>query len=562
MSRSTFTRKRGLPLGFAIVGLLTIVSAGMNTRINEIPPSVEFGLLQLLPLSYWLGLSLMGLGMVLALRCKSQALIAVTGTLFFAMFAGTPVLFEPNPPVWGGYTHLSTAQDIGRFARLPTAPELYSTNWPGLFLVAWFLSVVGAVAPLQMLGMFPFVTGGLTFLALFVLLRWMFPEPVAGAGSILGSLLNVWAQFHLSPQSLGLVLALLVLATVWRRRIAGRTASALLFVGLVVSHPTSTLLLLSMFILHVALTHGGLLRRTVATHISTRDDRFAHNPALSFVTVWLGWLFFQAVGSAQVAETTILARIGTILQVPEQTINIATARSVENIFIWAPLIRLASLLIYAVIGILALVLLSRTTKSRRLARFLWAALIGLVLIGVMDILLFQGLFYDRSFMLFAVLAPSICLTGIGTWKVRRQISHGILALLLVAGVAAASTTYYQETFYFVSDESVAVSEFLERAEPGSLVLDGLFPTPVWLNAEDRAPRTDLGFYTVYPSAFEEFRGGATVYAVFDPTAELWYRQWRGMEIYQFYETDRTLYSLIYANGRATIFLINSAVPEG
>ncbi len=553
------TPRNGFVLGFALLGLITVVIASITTRVNEIPISAEFGLLQLLPVSYWMGLSMMGVAMALALRNGSKTLIILTGALFFAIFAGTPVLFEPNPPVWDGYVHLSAAQELGVSGHLPTALDEYSTNWPGAFLVVWFLSAVGAVVPLHLLGIFPFLTGGLTFLALFVFLRSLFPHFQAAVGSILGSLLNVWAQFHLSPQSLGLFIALLVLGTVWQRGIPLRFASIILFVGLVVIHPISTILLLSVLIVDVAIAYVRRLRQTSSLSESGNDLSFAHSPALPFGAAWIGWLFFQATGSSRVAESTVLARIGAILEIPEQAVNLATARAIENIFVWAPLIRSASLLTYAVIVVIALVLLSRKPKSRRLAHFLWAAIVGTILVGGSDILFFQGIFFDRSLMLFSILAPAICLAGISASKMRRLKRHSVMAVLLVTSMAAASTIYYQEVFYFVSDESVAVSGYLQGVKPDSIVLDGLFPMPVWLDFEDRTPRTDFGFFVLYPITFEELSGEQYVYAVFDPAAKIWYQQWRGIDIYRSYEANRSSHSLIYANGVADIYLVTS--PE-
>ncbi len=549
--------RNGFVLGFALLGLVTVVIAGITTWVGEIPTTAEFGLLQLLPLSYWVGLLMMGVAMALALRNGSKTLIVLTGTLFFAIFAGTPVLFEPNPPVWDGYVHLSAALQLGQSGHLLATPELYSTNWPGAFLVVWFLSVVGAVAPLQLLSIFPFLTGGLTFLALFVFLRSLFPQSQAAVGSILGSLLNVWAQFHLSPQSLGLFIALLVLGTVWRRGIPLRSANAILFVGLVIIHPISTILLLSVFIVDVAITYVRRLRQTSTLSESGNDLSFTHSPALPFGAAWLGWLFFQATGSSRIAESTILARIGAILEIPEQAVNLATARAIENIFVWAPLIRSASLLIYAIIVIIALILLSRRPKSRRMAHFLWAAIVGMILVGGSDILFFRGVFFDRALMLFGVIAPAICLAGFSTSKIPKLMRHIVIAVLLMTSMAAASTIYYQEVFYFVSDESVAVSGYLERVESGSVVLDGLFPIPVWLDIEDRTPRTDRGFFSIYPVSFDEFSRDRSVYAVFDPAAKAWYQQWRGINIYRLYEANRSNHSLIYANGVADIYLIIS-----
>ncbi|MEE9197933.1 MAG: hypothetical protein V3U45_07290, partial [bacterium] len=281
--------------------------SSLSTLVTEVPLTAEFGLLQLLPWTYWVGLSLMGLPVFLALRGGRSGLFVATGALFFAVLAGTPALFEPNPSIWDAYVHLAEAQNIGLNGRLPGDLLAYSANWPGFFLTVWMSSAAMGGAALELLVLFPFLTSALTFLALFVFLRSLFGPTTAAIGSLLGSLLNVWAQFHLSPQSLGLFLALLVLATVWRRKTPLRITASLLFVGLVVSHPTSTILILGILVLDVALRSALRLVRSTKRSSVEQEKGFAYSPALPYGVAWVAWLFFLAIGSSQTAETVILA---------------------------------------------------------------------------------------------------------------------------------------------------------------------------------------------------------------------------------------------------------------
>ncbi len=551
-----------LVLGFMAAGFALVVLSGLSALVTEIPLTAEFGLLQLLPWTYWVGLFLMGLAVFLAFRNGRNGLFVVTGALFFAVFAGTPALFEPNPPIWDAYFHLAEAQNIGLDGRLPGGVLAYSANWPGFFLTAWIVSAVTEVPPLVLLSFFPFLTSALTFIALFLFLRAFFGSTTATVGSVLGSLLNVWAQFHLSPQSVGLLLALLVLATAWRRRSPFRIAASVLFVGLVVSHPTSTILILGILIFHVAIRSVLRLRRAKGGPSREHEDRFAYSPALAYGVVWVAWLFFLAAGSSQTAETVILQEIGRILQVPEQAFNLATSRSLESVLVLAPQIRLASLASFGLIGIGALIVLSRKPEWRGLAQFMWAALVSLVLFALADILFFGGALYDRGLMLFALLTPALGVAGLAALRLRRPIRQGILVVFLLISVASASTIYSQEVFYFVSDKSAAASEFLEYVEPESVVFDGFFPVPVWLDRQSKTPYAVIGFFTVHPRALEEFGDTGAVYAVFDGTAELWYRQWRGIEMLRFYEAERSVYSSIYTNGGTTIDLISQPSSTG
>jgi len=214
-------------------------------------------------------------------------------------------------------------------------------------------------------------------------------------------------------------------------------------------------------------------------------------------------------------------------------------------------------MVYGIGGFGALYLLRRQEGLRPLARSLLASLIAVAFIGAADILAFGGQFYDRSLLFFAVLLPPLCLTGLRTSHLPKPLRGSILVLLVGASLATASTAYYQEVFNLVPDQSIAVSRFLEQAPAGSVILDGMFPPPVWLDPYTPIPQSRVHFYETYPSDLDSLRSSPATYAVFDPTAQLWYLQWRGINIYRFYSAERTNYSLIYDNGRAAVYYVGS-----
>jgi hypothetical protein len=408
-----------------------------------------------------------------------------------------------------------------------------------------------------LLAIYPFVAGGLTFLAIFVFLRSMFPRPVARPGAILASLFAVWAQYHLSPQSLGLIVGLLVLTLVWRRETRWRMASMMLFAGLIVSHPTTTLILLSILVT-VALLHAARGWGWWKSPEVKDEARYARGVTAAYVTAWLAWLFFQATGSSQAAKTAIVTRIGALIGFPESALNVATARTTENLYAVAPVLRLGSLALYGLLGFVALFFLRREEKMRSSARFLFASIFALALVAGADIVGFGGQFYDRSLLLFAVFAPALCLAGIKTMRLPGALRRGAFVVLVGATLAAASTMYYQEPFNQVFDESIALSHFLQRAPSNSVVLDGSLPplvAPIWLSPFAPTPLTRLPFYQVYPTHFGRLASPPATYAVFDPTAEIWYAQWYGINIYRFYVADQANASRIYDNGRSAVYYL-------
>ena len=308
--------KVALTLGFVLAGVVVVLYAARTDPIFDIPLSAQFGLLQLLPPLYWFGMGLLALSLALAARGDSDLLFVLAGAALLGVFTLTPVLFEPNPPVWDAYLHFASAEGIVRTGRLPTDPSQYAANWPGFFLVVAFADLIGGLAPVQIISLFPLFSSIFTFVALFVFLRSFFSPSIARPASILSGVLNVWAQPWLSPQGIGLALALLVLATAWDRRVPVRMANACLFVALVLSHATSTLFLLGilgMDALFVQLTpRRRPTRASRATLFGTGS-----NPFLAYAATWLGWLFFVASGSALVAQTAVATQIGKILQLGE-----------------------------------------------------------------------------------------------------------------------------------------------------------------------------------------------------------------------------------------------------
>src|SRR5207247_683115 len=231
-------------LAYAITGFGIVVLSGLTTKVYNVPLSAQLGLFQLLPPAYWIGLSLIAASTVISAWRGSDVLVAVTGIILLATLAGTPSLFEPTPRYWDAYVHFAESQSFMVSGRLSSNPSSYSANWPGAFLVIWTVSAASGVPSIEFLGLFPFLTGGLTFLAIFELVRSISSPIVARQVSVPTALFAVWAQYHVSPQSLGFVLLLMVLATCRRRETTWRLIAVTLFGGLVVSHPTSSILLL------------------------------------------------------------------------------------------------------------------------------------------------------------------------------------------------------------------------------------------------------------------------------------------------------------------------------
>jgi hypothetical protein len=555
-SESKPPNKVALPLCALLAGTFVILEEAWVHPVFLVPASAEFGLFQFLPPLYWFGLGLVAVSIALAARTESDLLFAITGAAFLGLLAATPTLFETNAPVFDTYYHWGSAAEINRTGHIPTTAASYASNWPGFFLNVAFANAMGGFPPLEFLHLFPLFSGITTFLALFVFYRAFFSSAVARPASVISALMNVWAQYHVSPQGIGLTLALLVLATAWDRRIPYRLANAVLFLGLVISHATSAIFLLAFFAIDATVS---LLipRRRSETSPSRAPIGTSFNPFLSYAAVWLGWLFFVAGGSAAIARTSVLGSVGGILRIGEETASTLAARTVQNIYIWPPRIRTATLGIFGLVSLVALIPLFRNPGTRSLARFLASGLVGAGILAGADILFFGGLFYDRALMFAAVFMPGLCIFGLrDLLRSRPVLRRTVFVLLLTVSVAAASTAYYQEAFNIVPSQMIAMTQFFTDHSNATFVLDGAPPPlPVWLLYSEPPPFTDVPFYVVYPTSFDSLQGPNASFAVFDPVARLWYVQGHGIEIIQYYELQRSNHSLIYDNGFGKIYLI-------
>ena len=542
-------------LGYAAAGLAIVLLSGLTAHVAQVPVSAQLGLFQMLPASYWAGLVLIALAAVLSVWTRSDALIAITGVVLLATLAGTPTLFEPFPRYLDAYGHFAEAQNLGALGHMPSDLASYSANWPGAFLVLLTLFGSGGATPIEFLSWYPFVAGGVTFLAIFELLRATFVPTIARQASFPTALFAVWAQYHVSPQSLGFVLLLLVLSTVRRRETRWRFVAATLFVGLVASHPTSAIILLSILGVYAVVTLIPRFHDPGPKEDFRRDRKFSQRVAITFAVVWLAWLFFLALGSSQAAQIAVVTRMNALLGLPEQTLNMATQRTQSDLLYVAPRIRTASIGIYGVFGLLSLAYLFRDRPSRDRFRLAFSALIGPGLVAFADIFAFSGQFYDRSILILATFVPALCFAGLARMRIPRGAKAMIIAALVGASVATGATAYYLEAFNLVPGQAVAATNFVYSLPDGSLVLDGKYPTPIWFDPGSPSVIVRFPYTNLWPTRLRDWHPGVPVYAVLDPTTELWYRQWYGSQLYSAYSSDAQNYSEIYDNGWTQIYYV-------
>ena len=286
-------------------------------RITSFTPD-SFFYASNLPLTYW-----WGLGATLALfftrsifRGRQQIVLDVS-VLFLLSFylIGLPSFAYQDPRFLDAYYHTGNSLNLLNYQAWLNSPSWYGHQFPGVFLFVGQLISIAGIDPFQLMRYYPL---GLSLVIVFMVyvITKMFSSSFASIASatFLG---GMWFQFHISPQSLELILYLglifLVLKIIEdapRRKLWTMTglASIPIFVG---SHPETPLA----FTLGLA---GFLILSLLRSKKTFLQQSLRSILPFSALVCWvLVWWFVIAVDALSLVQTTILAKaLLTLSQLP------------------------------------------------------------------------------------------------------------------------------------------------------------------------------------------------------------------------------------------------------
>ncbi|MGB6454238.1 MAG: hypothetical protein WBH47_07070 [Streptosporangiaceae bacterium] len=185
-----------------------------------------YGLVTALPIVFFLGLALLvaSSAMELIHRPLSRVRMALHAVALVVMLYGTaPLVYQEGRYSWL-YKTIGVVQYVNAHGQLDRHVDIYQ-NWPGFFaFAAWFDKVAGVGSPLAYakwaqlvaeLAALPLLNMAYTALSLPVRQRWM--------AILLYSASNWIAQDYFSPQALGTLLSLGVIAIALRWAFGGNS---------------------------------------------------------------------------------------------------------------------------------------------------------------------------------------------------------------------------------------------------------------------------------------------------------------------------------------------------
>jgi hypothetical protein len=533
-----------LLLLLSVAGFLLVVASSAKYSIEWVPV-VDLGLFRLLPIGYWIGVGLMGAAVILGIKCNDERVFFVQVLLIYLGIWGAPSLFAGYPDVWDSYMHYYSSQKIMETGTtIAQGLDSYSANYPGFFTVGATFGLLGGVQSNQLvlafLQYYPMFAAGFTLLAMYLFVRTYMPTKDYRFALMVSVLANVWVQYNYSPQSMGLAVGLLIFVFLEKEGFRWLLLGLAAFTYVVVSHPTT------LFFVILAMVAREIF--VAFRHWRSKGRIYEKSwPVLIFLLVWAAWLSTGAQQYSRFLITEIWSKISFIFTIAEETGKQGAQRVGGNIFALGPYLRLAVLGIFMLLLLISIITYLKRGRKRVLlpGGILAMAIIPLFVIPL-DILLLQGQVYDRGFLFFALAAPILfTLMFFHRWTNIRKV---VAVVLIVAVLAGAASTYYQESLYAVSSRSLGMSEHIVSDMPrGSSVVGGTYPDLVW-QPGDWGKFTRVKYFAVYKEPFSNItRDGATG-MIFDRTTQLWMTQYGQLNIYDFYLDSINNYTKVYDSG--------------
>jgi hypothetical protein len=271
-----------------------------------------------LPFTYWWGLAAT-LALIFTrsvFQRRGQIALDISALFLLSFYLiGLPSFVYQDPRFLDAYYHTGNSLNLLNYQAWLNSPSWYGHQFPGVFLFVGQLVSIAGIDPFQLMKFYPL---GLSLVIVFMVyvITKMFSSQFASIASatFLG---GMWFQFHLSPQSLELILYLglifLVLKIIEdapRRKLwtLMGLASIPMFVG---SHPETplavTLGVAGFLVLSLLKSKKTFLQQTLRSVLP-----------LSFLVCWvLFWWFVVAVDALNLVQTTILAKaLLTLSQLP------------------------------------------------------------------------------------------------------------------------------------------------------------------------------------------------------------------------------------------------------
>ncbi|MHA7279374.1 glycosyltransferase [Arthrobacter sp. MDT2-2] len=526
-SHRTAGRRKPRDVLCIVAGVVALALAAGAASTVAVPVDSDLGLVAVLPYPFWVGVLLLNVAFVVALRgdaagpARRPVMIWLVVVLVVMLF-GTAAFVTDVPRGEVAFRHLGIADALSRTKGIDPSIDAYF-NWPGFF--ALLATVLGATGldPMTLALWAPVLNMGLWLAAMGVLTGYLTRDARRRWLALWLFCLGNWQdQDYLSPQAFGFFLHLVVIALVvgplaarvprihglgrvelaswWRGRSAAETRPRFRTGALAV-----TLLLVVIICASHQLTPFMLL---IAITALTLSGRIWPSRLLLITAVVLAlWLLYPA--SAYLVGHPPLADAGLQTATEANVVDRVAGSAGHVLVVQIRVVLTLVLWVLAAVGAL------RDWRRRRLD-------IRVVLLAVTPLMLFPAQAYGGEMLIrvslfalpfVALQACSVLLPDSGTRPSSRAAAALVLICFLLAVLTVTGRFGNARYDVFTDDEMSAIAAVQGIAQPGSAIVSAANPTP-WRSEGylDNRYRTindlclkDLAAVTCGPAVYDYIR---------------------------------------------------------
>jgi hypothetical protein len=238
--------RASLPIG--IFGMVLWLLAVLNTTIGDVPLSATFGLMQLMPWFFWLGIVLIALsdGLTFKYGSKNQRILLLLITAI--IFWGTPYFVEPLGRQHDTYWHAAMTKGVMQrgLESSNLVDHFYVENWSTFYVLgALILQVTGGSA-LGIIRSYPIFISSVLLLNFYVFTKSVLrSERYAFLACLFMVFGQTYLELHFSPTATGTAMAPLFLWCYLSKKQFFSSLSMFLFLAIVIMHPITPILLIA-----------------------------------------------------------------------------------------------------------------------------------------------------------------------------------------------------------------------------------------------------------------------------------------------------------------------------
>lgn len=253
-----------LPKILMSLGILAYIYSIYKTGIiSNISAYNEFGLLSQIHGFFYLSIILVLISSILELNNNNELSFVFNLLILSIILWGTPYIVEEYPRMWdawgvGFLVNYVKESNVIDFS-LASHPEYRYLEFPGSFIFFAIILLLTNIKLFYFMNLYPPIFAiPITFLLTYVMAKLLTKNfKIAGYFSLIFLLLNMYFHFHLSPESLSLILfytfLIIYILNEPYRRVEYELTYVLVLLTIILTHPTNAVILIMLLFLNTAI---------------------------------------------------------------------------------------------------------------------------------------------------------------------------------------------------------------------------------------------------------------------------------------------------------------------